>query len=68
MVILYRHHESLFPAGFWIISLIGSSLILIYGIIRIDPVLILGQSFGLMAYGRNLYIDLHESNYAINEE
>ncbi len=64
----YRHHESLLPAGFWIISLIGSSLILIYGIIRIDPVLILGQSFGLMAYGRNLYIDLHESNYAINEE
>lgn len=64
----YRHHESLLPIGFWIISLIGSSLILIYGIKRIDPVLILGQSFGLMAYGRNLYIGLHESNYAINEE
>ncbi len=64
----YRHHESLLPIGFWIISLIGSSLILIYGIIRIDPVLILGQSFGLMAYGRNLYIGLNQSNYAIDKK
>jgi lipid-A-disaccharide synthase-like uncharacterized protein len=64
----YHHHESLLPIGFWIISLIGSSLILIYGIIRIDPVLILGQSFGLMAYGRNLYIGLNQSNYAIDKK
>lgn len=44
------------PAGFWIISLLGSSVIVAYGIIRKDPVLILGQSFGLFAYVRNLMI------------
>ncbi len=64
----YHYHESLLPEGFWIISLIGSSLILIYGIIRLDPILILGQSFGLIAYGRNLYIGHHESKYAIDEK
>ncbi len=51
-----RHRESLLPAGFWIISLVGSSIIISYGLFRLDPVLILGQSFGLAAYVRNLMI------------
>lgn len=50
----YRRKISVLPAGFWIISLVGSSIIVSYGIIRHDPVLILGQSFGLVAYIRNL--------------
>ena len=53
----YRHKESSLPRGFWIISLTGSSLIILYAIIRLDPVLILGQSFGFLAYIRNLMID-----------
>lgn len=47
---------SVLPMGFWLISLIGSSVIVAYGIIRRDPVLILGQSFGFAAYIRNLMI------------
>ncbi|MBQ3174942.1 MAG: lipid-A-disaccharide synthase N-terminal domain-containing protein [Bacteroidales bacterium] len=50
------HGESLLPAGFWIISLIGSIIIVSYGAIRLDPVLILGQSFGFISYTRNLII------------
>ena len=50
------HGESLLPAGFWIISLIGSTIIVSYGIIRLDPVLILGQSFGFVSYTRNLIL------------
>lgn len=52
----YRKGESVLPAGFWIISLIGSLTIVSYAIIRRDPVLIVGQSFGLVAYIRNLCI------------
>lgn len=51
-----HHKESLLPAGFWIISLIGSSIIISYGVFRLDPVLILGQSVGFVAYTRNLII------------
>jgi lipid-A-disaccharide synthase-like uncharacterized protein len=51
-----RRNESLLPVGFWIISLVGSGLITIYGIIRIDPILILGQSVGFIAYTRNIAI------------
>ena len=39
-----------------VISIIGSSIIVSYGFIRHDPVLILGQSFGLISYVRNLII------------
>jgi lipid-A-disaccharide synthase-like uncharacterized protein len=56
-----KHGASLLPAGFWIISLIGSTIIVSYGIIRLDPVLILGQSFGFVSYTRNLII-LHKSH------
>lgn len=51
--------ESELPAGFWYISLAGSLMIVSYALVRHDPVLILGQSFGLVAYIRNLCI-LHK--------
>lgn len=49
-----RLGESRLPAGFWWLSLAGSLSIVSYGILRHDPVLIIGQSFGLVAYVRNL--------------
>jgi Predicted membrane protein len=48
--------ESVFPVTFWVLSLIGSSIIICYGIYRKDPVLILGQSGGFLAYIRNLWL------------
>lgn len=49
-----RKKASRLPAGFWLISLVGSLSILTYGLIRHDAVLILGQSFGAVSYIRNL--------------
>ena len=51
-----RKDESLLPVGFWIISLVGSLIIVSYAIYRLDPVLILGQSTGILAYSRNIYL------------
>jgi len=51
-----RRDESLLPAGFWAISLSGAVIILIYGILRHDPVVILAQSFGIITYVRNLML------------
>lgn len=65
----FHYKESLLPAGFWIISLVGSLAIVIYGIIRLDPVLILGQSVGFVAYCRNLIIGRQNaSKSSINEK
>lgn len=55
-----RAGKSCLPAGFWVISLAGSLCILAYGFVRLDPVLIVGQSFGLTAYTRNLILIKNE--------
>nr|WP_321233481.1 lipid-A-disaccharide synthase N-terminal domain-containing protein [uncultured Psychroserpens sp.] len=47
---------STLPLGFWLLSLIGAILILIYAIIRKDWVLIIGHSFGSLIYIRNIIL------------
>lgn len=51
-----KKNESLLPLGFWFISLTGSLIIVAYALYRKDPVLILGQSTGLIVYCRNIYL------------
>lgn len=63
-----RHGESALPIGFWVMSLMGSAMIVVYGIIRLDPVLILGQAVGFVAYSRNIVIGLRTLNVIHNAE
>lgn len=51
-----KNKQSILPFGFWLLSLIGSIMILIYAIIRKDPVLFLGHIFGSVVYIRNLIL------------
>lgn len=57
-------HASVLPLHFWLISLIGSLMIITYAIIRKDPVLILGQSTGLIVYVRNSILSVRSSKEA----
>ena len=52
-----RHKTSVLPLFFWIIAVAGSLIIIIYGIIRHDWVLIIGQ-FGIVASIRNIMLAL----------
>ena len=47
---------STLPLGFWLLSLVGAVFILIYGILRKDPVLIASHCFGGVVYVRNIYL------------
>ena len=49
-----RKRASVIPKAFWWLSLTGGVVLLAYAIHRRDPVFILGQSAGLLVYGRNL--------------
>lgn len=55
-IISERAKESRLPLGFWVISLAGSGMIIVYAVIRRDFVLLLGQGVGFVAYARNVYI------------
>lgn len=54
-----KRKYSVLPIGFWIISITGSMMVLSYAIIRKDPVLFVGQIFGVIVYSRNIIIGLH---------
>lgn len=51
-----RAGKSVIPFSFWLFSLGGSALLLIYAVYRRDPVFILGQAPNLLIYSRNIYL------------
>lgn len=53
-----KANESILPLGFWVISACASVMVVIYGIYRHDPVLLVAQGLGLVAYLRNIYWSL----------
>lgn len=51
-----RQKLSVFPLGFWIISLFGALMLTAYAGIRRDPVIFLGQLCGIFVYFRNILL------------
>jgi lipid-A-disaccharide synthase-like uncharacterized protein len=56
-----RRRKSIVPVLFWWLSLAGGVLLLSYAVLRRDPVIILGQSAGLVVYLRNLILIRREN-------
>ncbi len=56
--------RSVIPFSFWILSISGGLLLLVYALYRRDPVFILGQSLGVVIYLRNLVFVLRERKAA----
>ena len=54
--------ESLIPVVFWYLSIFGGIGLLIYAISRKDPVIIIGQLFGIFIYLRNLILIYKKKN------
>lgn len=57
-----KRQQSVLPIGFWIISIIGSIMVLSYAIFRRDPVLFTGQLFGVVVYSRNILLWIRQRN------
>jgi lipid-A-disaccharide synthase-like uncharacterized protein len=51
-----RSKRSVVPEGFWWLSLVGASMLLVYFVWRRDIVGVLGQCAGWVVYGRNLWL------------
>jgi lipid-A-disaccharide synthase-like uncharacterized protein len=59
-----RMKTSLLPVGFWIMTAVGSIMVVIYAVDRFDPVLLAAQGLGLVASLRN--IQLHYRNQSVS--
>lgn len=59
-----RNRKSVIPESFWYFSIVGSLILLCYSIYRQDPVFILGQSFGMTVYMRNLFFIRKDKRHA----
>tara|TARA_R100000935_G_scaffold58210_2_gene94412 strand:- start:934 stop:1557 length:624 start_codon:yes stop_codon:yes gene_type:complete len=57
-----KKKESTLPFGFWVLSLAGALLILTYGLLRNDPVLIASHCFGGIVYIRNIFLLKNNTN------
>ena len=57
-----RKGQSSIPIIFWYLSIFGGLGLLTYAIFRKDPVIILGQSFGIIIYLRNLFLIYKNKN------
>jgi lipid-A-disaccharide synthase-like uncharacterized protein len=55
-----RARKVVIPLAFWIFSIFGGGILLVYAIHIKDPVFILGQTAGFLIYSRNLYFFFRE--------
>ena len=70
LVVSHRSQQSVLPPKFWYISLLAALMVQIYGIYRLDIVLILGQVGGIVTYVRNIMLarrSAHEEQAAAVE-
>ena len=51
-----QHSESILPLGFWLLSLAGSVLVVVYAIYRLDPILLMAQGIAIVPYVRNIVL------------
>lgn len=55
-------NKSTLPVMFWIISLVGSAVLIFYAVMRRDPVLFASHAGGSVIYIRNIYIGLKQKD------
>jgi lipid-A-disaccharide synthase-like uncharacterized protein len=60
-----RAGHSIVPLAFWLFSIGGGLLLLVYALYRRDPVFIAGQAFGVFVYLRNLQFVLRDRNRGV---
>jgi lipid-A-disaccharide synthase-like uncharacterized protein len=48
--------KSVIPLAFWFLSMGGGTMLLVYGLVRREPIIILGQGLAVFIYMRNLML------------
>ena len=67
LIYCYKKKESILPLGPWVLAVVGSAMIITYGVIRHDWVLVIGQ-FSILFSIRNLMICISQEKREKLEE
>jgi lipid-A-disaccharide synthase-like uncharacterized protein len=59
-----RAGRSVMPLSFWFLSILGGAMTLVYGFVRREPVIIIGQGLSTAIYLRNLALIFREQRRA----
>jgi len=59
-----RAGRSIMPEAFWYFSLAGGAMLVVYGLLRPDLVIIVGQLPALVVYSRNIILIRREARQA----
>ena len=59
-----KARRSVVPVAFWYFSIAGGLVLLAYSIHIANPVFIIGQSFGVVIYARNLWLIRNQHDQA----
>lgn len=59
-----REGRSVMPLSFWFLSILGGLMTLVYGFVRKEPVIIIGQALSTIIYARNLVLIFRERRRA----
>jgi lipid-A-disaccharide synthase-like uncharacterized protein len=59
-----RAGKSVVPFAFWIFSMIGGLMTLVYGFVKREPVIIFGQGLATLIYMRNIMLIFRERKEA----
>ena len=60
--------KSVIPFAFWFFSMGGGLMTLVYGIVKREPVIIIGQGLATIIYVRNIMLILRERRTSQNPE
>jgi lipid-A-disaccharide synthase-like uncharacterized protein len=52
--------RSVIPLAFWFLSIAGGGMTLVYGLVRREPIIIMGQALAVGIYVRNVVLVLRE--------
>jgi lipid-A-disaccharide synthase-like uncharacterized protein len=55
-----REGKSVMPIAFWFLSMTGGMMTLVYGIVKREPIIILGQALSIFIYLRNVMLIFKE--------
>jgi lipid-A-disaccharide synthase-like uncharacterized protein len=66
-IVSEKEGKSVIPMAFWFFSIGGGLMTLVYGLVKREPVIIIGQGLATIIYVRNIMLIVKERRQALSQ-